>query len=222
MPRHFDPSFRHLAAEQASPQERADEDRALLSRAAEGDEAAVRRLYRAHIGKLQRHAARILGPTDPDVEDVVQQAFLAALDGASKFDGRSSVQTWLFGIVTRRALDAARARYRRRRFSRLLASVGLSGPEHAHPSPDHAYQAANEAERTLAVLTPLQRVVFVLHDIEGYTFAEISGLTDVGISTLHGRLLSARKTIDTHVSHPDDGDGPQRSRYVPEQEGDDA
>jgi RNA polymerase sigma-70 factor (ECF subfamily) len=174
-----------------------DEDRALLARAAAGDEAAVRKLYRNHIGKLQRHAARVLGPTDPDVEDVVQQSFLAALDGAAKFDGRSTVQTWLFGIVTRRALDAARARYRRRRFSRLLESVGLSGGDAS--GPDRAYQAANEVERTLAVLSPLQRVVFVLHDIEGYTFAEISGLTDVGISTLHGRLLAARKCIDAQA-----------------------
>jgi len=176
----------------------ADEDRELLARAARGDEAAVRRLYRSHIGKLQRHAARILGATDPDVEDVVQQAFLAALDGASKFDGRSSVQTWLFGIVTRRALDAARARFRRRRFSRLLSSIGLGGSD--QPAPDHAYQAATEVERMLASLTPLQRVVFVMHDIEGYTFAEISGLTDVGISTLHGRLLAARKSIDSTVA----------------------
>jgi RNA polymerase sigma-70 factor (ECF subfamily) len=175
-----------------------EEDRALLLRAAQGDEGAVRKLYRTHLSKLQRHAARILGPSDPDVEDVVQQAFLAALDGAGRFDGRSSVQTWLFGIVTRRALDAARSRYRRRRFSRLLESVGLSGSTQS--APDRAYQAADEVERTLAVLSPLQRVVFVLHDIEGHTFAEISGLTDVGISTLHGRLLSARKSIDAYVA----------------------
>lgn len=202
MPRPPDPN--HKPAERAFAQGSSSgnpdlEERELLANAAVGDEAAVRRLYRIHIGKLQRHAARILGPTDPDVEDVVQQAFLAALDGAARFDGRSSVQTWLFGIVTRRALDAARSRYRRRRFSRLLESVGLSGTSSDHPAPDRAYQAANEVERTLAVLSPLQRVVFVLHDIEGYTFAEISGLTDVGISTLHGRLLAARKCIDQHV-----------------------
>jgi DNA-directed RNA polymerase specialized sigma24 family protein len=53
----------------------------------------------------------------------------------------------------------------------------------------------------------MQRVVFVLHDIEGYTFAEISGLTDVGISTLHGRLLAARKSIDTYVAQLEHGDG---------------
>lgn len=209
MPRFQEPSSRQYTQQSSA----VDDDRALLARAAEGDEQAVRKLYRAHLGKLLRHASRILGATDPDVEDVVQQAFLAALDGASKFDGRSSVQTWLFGIVTRRALDAARARFRRHRFSRLLASVGMGGMGGGnntlayHPAPDHAYQAANELERTLSCLSPMQRVVFVLHDIEGYTFAEISGLTDVGISTLHGRLLAARKSIDAYVAQVEGSEG---------------
>jgi RNA polymerase sigma-70 factor (ECF subfamily) len=172
----------------------AADERELLARAAAGEEAAVRHLYRAHAAKLHRHAARILGQHDPDVEDVVQQAFLAALDGASKFDGRSSVQTWLFGIVTRRALDAARSRWRRQRFSRLAELVGFGNATAA--APERAYLAASEAEQLLEQLSPMQRAVFVLHDVEGYTFAEISGLTDVGISTLHGRLLAARKRID--------------------------
>jgi RNA polymerase sigma-70 factor (ECF subfamily) len=128
------------------------------------------------------------------VEDVVQQAFLAALDGAVRFDGRSSVQTWLFGIVTRRALDSARSRYRRQRFSRFVATFGWSAEQ--SPGPDRAYHAGVEAERLLEQLSPLQRTVFVLHDVEGYTFAEISGLIDVGISTLHGRLMAARKRIE--------------------------
>jgi RNA polymerase sigma-70 factor, ECF subfamily len=171
-----------------------DDDRQLLERAAAGEEQAVRALYRTHVAKLQRQAARVLGANDPDVEDVVQQAFLAALDGASKFDGRSSVQTWLFGIVTRRALDAARARYRRQRFARFVSALGFQSETSAPP--DLAYHAGAEAERLLAMLSPLQRTVFVLHDVEGYTFAEISGLIDVGISTLHGRLIAARKRLD--------------------------
>jgi RNA polymerase sigma-70 factor (ECF subfamily) len=178
----------------SSVQSARDEDRQLLSRAAAGDEQAVRALYRAHVSKLQRQAARVLGTNDPDVEDVVQQAFLAALDGASKFDGRSSVQTWLFGIVTRRALDAARARYRRQRFARFVHTLGFHSE--SSPPPDTSYQAGVEAQRMLAQLPPLQRTVFVLHDVEGYTFAEISGLIDVGISTLHGRLMAARKRLD--------------------------
>jgi DNA-directed RNA polymerase specialized sigma24 family protein len=43
-------------------------------------------------------------------------------------------------------------------------------------------------------------MVFVLHDVEGYTFAEISGMTGMGISSLHGRLMSARKRLDKITS----------------------
>jgi RNA polymerase sigma-70 factor (ECF subfamily) len=178
-----------------------DEERELLGRAASGDEAAVRELFRSHVTRLHRQAARILGGDDPDVEDVVQQAFLAALDGAAKFDGRSSLSTWLFGITTRRALDAARSRWRRQRWSRLAESVGIGG---ASLPPDHGYQLRADCEGMLAKLPPEQRMVFVLHDVEGYTFAEISGMTGVGISSLHGRLMTARKRLERMTDGGDD------------------
>jgi RNA polymerase sigma-70 factor (ECF subfamily) len=169
------------------------DDRELLDRAAAGDEAAVRTLFRAHAPRMHRQAARVLGSHDPDVEDVVQQAFLAALEGAERFDGRSSLSTWLFGIVTRRALDSARARWRRRRWSRLAESVGLGTPS---VGPDRRQERRSDAESLLAKLAPELRLVFVLHDVEGYTFAEISGVTGLSISSLHGRLVSARQKLD--------------------------
>lgn len=170
-----------------------DEDAELLRRAGAGDEAAVRRLFRNHAPRLHRHVSRVLGANDPDVDDVVQQIFLAALDGADRFDGRSTVSTWLFGIATRRALDSARARWRRQRFRRLGEQIGFGG---IASRPDRMYDASAEAEEVLGKLTPDQRTVFVLHDVEGYTFAEISEVTGLGISTLHGRLQASRKHID--------------------------
>lgn len=181
-----------------------NEDRALLERASCGDDRAARVLFRTHVAQLHRHAARILGSADDaDVEDVVQQAFLAALDGAARFDGRSSVATWLFGITTRRALDAARARYRRGRWARLTESVGLG---FLAGRPDHLQEAKTEAEQALSLLDPDQRLVFLLHDVEGRTLAEISGLTEVGISTLHSRLRAARRRIDLTIGGLADGE----------------
>jgi DNA-directed RNA polymerase specialized sigma24 family protein len=60
--------------------------------------------------------------------------------------------------------------------------------------------ATFDGARLLEQLPPEQRFVFLMHDVEGYTFAEISGLTKVGISTLHGRLTAARKRLERLTS----------------------
>ncbi|MFK7990854.1 MAG: RNA polymerase sigma factor [Sandaracinaceae bacterium] len=177
-------------------------DQVRLRDAAAGDERATRELYRAHIAPVHRCVARILGPGDPDIDDVVQQTFLAALAGAPKFDGRAKVSTWLVGIASRRALDAARARHRRRRWSKVTEWVGLGQPASA---PDARHEALSEAEAALAALHPDQRTVFVLKEVEGYTFQEISDMTGIGISTLHARLKAARRRIDTHLASASTG-----------------
>lgn len=174
-----------------------DEDRALLARAAAGDEAAVRRLYRDHVDRVLRTVSRILGSDDSDVEDVVQQTFLAALDGASRFDGRSKVSTWIVGIATRRALDQSRDRWRRSRWKRVSEWVGLG---RAAARPDDLHDSRALAEWALARLTPEQRTVFVLHEVEGHTLAEIGEMTSTGISTLHARLVAGRKRLDAALA----------------------
>jgi len=172
------------------------EELEVLRSAAAGDEGAVRTLYRLHAGRVHRTVARILGPSDPDVEDVVQQVFLAALRGAGRFDGRSSVSTWLIGIATRRALDQARSRWRRGRWSRVRSRVGLGRPSSA---PDARKDALDVAHTALEQLSPDQRTAFVLYEVEGHTLKEISEMTGTGISTLHARLKAARKRLDAFV-----------------------
>jgi len=168
-------------------------ERELLLSASAGDERASRALFRAHVGRVHRRVARILGSQDPDVEDVVQRVFLAALDSAPRFACRSSLGTWLLGIATRKALDEARARKRRERFRTFRERVGLGRPA---SRPDTRHDALDQAERALAELSLEQRTVFVLHAVEGHTFAEIREMTGIGISTLHARLKAARRRLD--------------------------
>lgn len=174
-----------------------DDEHALLIRAAMGDDAAVKLFYRAHVDRVFRTAARILGSNDGDVEDVVQQTFIAAFDGAPRFDGRSRVSTWLTGIATRRALDQSRDRWRRSRWQRLGERVGLG---RASSRPDDVHDSRSLAEWALARLTPEQRTVFVLHEVEGHTLAEVADMTGTGISTLHARLVAGRKRLDTALA----------------------
>jgi RNA polymerase sigma-70 factor (ECF subfamily) len=194
-PRGDRPFLRPAEAEPApASAERVEaDDVRLLRRAAAGDEHAVRRLYRAHVGRVHGHVARVLGRLDGDVEDVVQQVFIAALDGAGKFDGRSRVQTWLIGIATRKALDTVRARQRRARWDRIRERVGLGRPA---ARPDERHGALAWAEAALAELTAEQRSAFLLHEVEGYTLAEIAELSKSRVSTVHARIKAAKKRLD--------------------------
>lgn len=189
------PAVRLVGAEPESEQ-------ALLLRAARGDEDAVRALYREHVSRVHRHVSRVLGQRDAEVEDVVQQVFLAALDGAAAFEGRSRLATWLLGIATRRALDEARARSRRERWGRVRERVGMG---RGAARPDTRLAALSEAERALAALTADQRTAFLLVEVEGHTLAEASEMIGAGISTVHARIKAARKRLDTALAQAEDG-----------------
>lgn len=172
--------------------------RAVLGAAAAGDQAACRRIYRENVDKVYRTVQRILGSSDADVDDVVQQTFLAALEAAKKggFDGRSKLSTFLVGIASRRALDAARERQRRARWSRVPVIGALLPGRKEHPSD---VEDKGFAAWALAHLSPEQRQAFVLHEVEGHTLQEIADMTGTGISTLHARIQAARKRLDTLV-----------------------
>ena len=183
----------HAISAVSAPDVFSSEDAQWLRHAAAGDARAASALFRAHGARVRRTAARVLGAWDAEVDDVVQQTFLAALDGADGFDGRAQVSTWLVGIATRRALDAARSRARRNRLREVGEWLGLRPPA---PPPDAAHDGRDMATRALEALTPEQRVVFVLASVEGYTLQEISDMTGTGVSTLHARLAAARKRLD--------------------------
>ncbi len=170
---------------------------ALLAGVCARNDGAVRQFYRAHVDRVHRVVVRILGARDGDVEDVVQQVFLAAVDGAHKFEGRSQVSTWLIGIATRRAIDAARSRKRTSRWSQMREFVGLGTRA---MGPEDREDARSLVDRALLALTAEQRTVFVLCEVEGYTLQEVADMTGVGVSTLHARLKAARVRLDAMLA----------------------
>src|SRR5918992_5963364 len=81
-------------------------ERQLLEAACDGDEDAFRRLVEPHQGDLQAHCYRMLGSLH-DAEDALQDALLRAWRGIDRFEGRSSVRSWLYRIATNACLDVA-------------------------------------------------------------------------------------------------------------------
>src|SRR5881396_1243937 len=88
------------------------QERELLQAARAGDEGAFRRLLEPHRGGLHAHCYRMLGSVH-DAEDALQDSLLRAWRGLPRFEGRSSLRSWLYRIATNTCLDVAAKRPKR-------------------------------------------------------------------------------------------------------------
>jgi RNA polymerase sigma-70 factor (ECF subfamily) len=96
----------------AGPTESPPRERALLAAARAGDEGAYASLVEPFRGELHAHCYRMLGSVH-DAEDALQDALLRAWRGLGRFEGRSSLRSWLYRIATNTSLDAIDRRPKR-------------------------------------------------------------------------------------------------------------
>lgn len=191
------------------------EELALVAALRRGDEDAFVALLDRYHGALLR-LARVWIRDAAGAEDVVQETWLAVLQGIDRFEGRSSLKTWLFGILANQAKRRVRREIRSVPFATLGdASDGDHGPAvdpdrffpADHPwaghwsrppigrggSPEAHLLAAEVGEvlrQALAELPSRYRAVIVLRDVEGRTSAETCNI--LGISATNQRVLLHR------------------------------
>jgi len=169
-----------------------DDERRLIERVLAGDRAAARRLYEAHVGRVHRTAWRIVGD-ETLAQECTQEAFVRAFARLDRFRGDSALATWLTRIALSVALNAVRRR--RRLDGRELAldaaeAVRLPAAESA-VEPDLRARIAEAID----ALPEIYRTTVVLHDVEGYTHAEIGELLGVPEGTCKTRLFVARRRL---------------------------
>ena len=167
------------------------DDQQLIDRIRAGDPSAERALYDGHVDRVYRLVFRYVG--EPDVaEDCVQETFIRAFDKLGDFRGDSALGTWLGAIAISTALNALRKRKRASgREAVWEEAETVAAPRVPGVDPDLKTRLHEEIDR----LPEGYRMVFLLHDVEGYTHEEIGTMLGVQSGTSKAQLFRARARL---------------------------
>jgi RNA polymerase sigma-70 factor (ECF subfamily) len=160
-------------------------------------------IYRAHFDFVWRGLRR-MGVAPGSMDDAAQDVFLVVHRKLASFQGRSSVKTWLFGIITRVAHDHRRSERRKGDPVRYEDPGALDSlPDRGTPGPmQRAEQSASIRllEELLSGLAPEKREVFLLTELEEMTAPEIGEALGISLTTVHSRLRTARIEFEEALS----------------------
>ena len=194
-----------------------DSDREIIERLLRGDEEAFERLVAAYHGRLLR-LARTIHSDRGAAEEIVQDTWMAVLQGLRQFEGRSSLSTWIFRILANRAKTRAVRDSRMVPFSDLEPTDGgnepavdasrfSSGGGWADPprpwdadTPETLLLRSETVGRisaAIADLPPGQRVVVTLRDVEGLSSEEVCNILSLTETNQRVLLHRARSRLRT-------------------------
>jgi RNA polymerase sigma-70 factor (ECF subfamily) len=141
---------------------------------------------------------RVLAGPRPDLDDLVQCAAERMIRALPRFEGRSMLSTFAYGVAYRTLLGHDRwFRRWRRRFEFAEDEQALEPPNGCEGTEEIASRAQRSASlhRALAQLSPSKRAVIVLHDLEGLPMKDVACIVDANERTVRSRLRDGRKKL---------------------------
>ena len=169
------------------------EDDALVARLRAGDREALGQLFLRHANPVRRLLVSVMGPSD-EVEDLVQEVFLAVHRSIAGFRGNARFSTWLHRVTVNTALNALR----RPRRTVAVEPVDLDRHSDRASGADTAVLVRERVRRLYAILdamTPKRRVAFTLFELEGRSIAEVAEMTGVALPVAKSRIFFARREL---------------------------
>ena len=173
------------------------------------DSSAVRVITRRNNQRLHRTAWSVLRDR-AEAEDAVQDAYLKAFAAIGRFEGRSSLSTWLTRIVVNEALERRRTAQKRQLILQSQSVIDiddyrerLMAGSQASQSPEAEAmrtQIAKLLERAIANLPEAFRPVFVLREIEGLSVEETADALQIPAATVKTRLLRSRRILQRELA----------------------
>jgi RNA polymerase sigma-70 factor (ECF subfamily) len=166
------------------------DERHLIAAVLAGDPAAERQLYEAHVDRVYRLAFRMTRD-DTLAQECTQDTFVRVFDRLADFRGEASVSTWIHSVATSVILNTLRTVKRLR--GREMPEE--AGAEVGHTPHDREPLLRRRIEQAIEGLPDKLRMVFVMHDVEGYTHDEIGAALNVPIGTSKAQLFRARARL---------------------------
>src|SRR5438105_10987618 len=195
----------------------------LLEAARGGREEAFAQLVEPYRAQLHAHCYRMLGSVH-DAEDALQEALLRAWRGLSRFEGRSSLRSWLYTIATNTCLTAIERRPKRvlpidygpatdphtAPGEPIVESVWLEpypdemlGLEDGFAAPEARYEQRESIElafvAALQHLPATQRAVLILREVLGFSAKEVAASLGTTVASINSALQRARATVQERV-----------------------
>jgi len=167
----------------------------LVQRVRDGDHAAARELYDAHVDRVYRICYRFAGE-EHMAQDFAQETFVRAFTKIDTFRGDSRFGTWLGSIAATVSLNGLRKAKRFRGRETELLDDFRAAPTGSRLEPD----LESKLQIAIEGLPDGYRTVFILHDLEGYTHEEIGGMLGIQAGTSKSQLFRARSRLRDELS----------------------
>jgi RNA polymerase sigma-70 factor (ECF subfamily) len=187
-------------------------DRFVIERAVRGDERALRQLWTEHSPRVDAVVRRLAG--DPDLAaDIAQDVWMQIFRALPSFRGDAQFATWAHRIAVNRTLNALRRIRRVEKVETLMEDDTVS----VEMDSDRAF-LAESIDQAMQRLPRGARMIFVLHDVEGYTHEAIAEELGITSGASKSQLFKAREKLRRLLAHLVDGPMPvtERSHVTPE------
>jgi RNA polymerase sigma-70 factor (ECF subfamily) len=172
----------------------------VVRRAAAGEPAAFRTLFGRHKSDVARLVYRMLN-APADLEDVVQEVFVQVFRSLKDFRGQAKFSTWLHRVTVNVVLMHRRSARSRPVLAEELPGELVADEHQTLPDEDVDRRERMRAfQRLLGKLADKKRVVFVLHELEGMSPAEIADVVGAPVLTVRTRLFYARRELEAMLA----------------------